>query len=164
MKIFLLPLLLLTLSLSLFGQTPAPTPVLYSDKTVAEMKRLQQAAVSSDYAYREVGYLANNIGPRLSGSAQADRAVQYVAEQMRKLGLEVRLQPCMVPHWVRGAEHGELIEWDGMATGTTQKVVLTALGGSVATPDAGLAAEIVVVNNFEEIGRASCRERVCYPV
>ena len=80
MKICLLSLLLLTISFSLIGQTPAPTPVLYSDKTIAEMKRLQQTAVTSDYAYREVGYLANNIGPRLSGSAQAERAVQYVAE------------------------------------------------------------------------------------
>lgn len=141
----------LVTSLSGFGQTPAPTPLLYSDKTIAEMKRLQQAAVASDYAYREVGYLANNIGPRLSGSAQAQRAVEYVAGEMRKLGLEVRLQPCMVPHWVRGAEHAELIEWDGMAPGTTQKVVLTALGGSVATPESGLTAEVVVVNNFEEL-------------
>ena len=159
MKICLLPLLLLTISFSLIGQTPAPTPVLYSDKTIAELKRLQQTAVTSDYAYREVGYLANNIGPRLSGSAQAERAVQYVAEEMRKLGLDVRLQPCMVPHWVRGAEHGELIEWDGMAAGTTQKVVLTALGGSVATPETGLTAEIVVVNNFDEL-TALGREKV----
>ena len=159
MKLSLLTLLLLTITFASIGQTPTPTPVLYSDKTVAEMKRLQQAAVTSDYAYRELGYLANNIGPRLSGSAQAERAVQYVAEQMRALGLEVRLQPCMVPHWVRGLEHGELIEWDGMAAGTTQKVVLTALGGSVATPENGLTAEIVVVNNFDEL-TALGRERV----
>ena len=132
MKFLILYLLTLAVSFTVSGQTPAPTPVLYSDKTLAEMKRIQQAAVASDYAYREVGYLANNIGPRLSGTAQAERAVQYVAEEMRKLGLAVRLQPCMVPHWVRGAERGELIEWDGMAAGTTQKVVLTALGGSVA--------------------------------
>src|SRR5436190_847657 len=120
MKSCLLPLMALITSLSAFGQATAPSPVLYSDKTIADLKRLQQAAVASDYAYREVGYLANNIGPRLSGSAQAQRAVEYVADEMRKLGLEVRLQPCMVPHWVRGAEHAELIEWDGMAAGTTQ--------------------------------------------
>jgi len=38
-----------------------------------------------------------------------------------------------------------------MAPGTTQKIVLTALGGSIATPPQGLTAEIVVVNNFDEL-------------
>ncbi len=136
-----------------FGQAPAakPTPELYSTATISEMRQLQKAATASDYAYRQVGYLSNNIGPRLSGSAQAERAVEYVADEMRALGLDVRLQKCMVPHWVRGEEHGELIEFPGMAPGTTQKVVLTALGGSIATPADGLTADIVVVNNFEEL-------------
>src|SRR5262245_33247257 len=88
---------------SVFAQTPAPTPTpeLYSAVTLDELAKLQKAAVASDYAYSQVGYLANNIGPRLSGSAQAEQAVQYVADQMRKLGLDVRLQKVMVPHWVR---------------------------------------------------------------
>jgi hypothetical protein len=107
---------------------------LYSEATLRELQALQKAALSCDYAYRQTGYLSNNIGPRLSGSPQAQRAVEYVADEMRKLGLEVRLQRVMVPHWVRGEERGELVEWNGMALGTTQKVVLTALGGSIATP------------------------------
>src|SRR5438874_1968188 len=146
-------------AISSFSQQPVATPELYSAQTLKELKALQQAAVSSDFAYKQVGYLANNIGPRLSGSPQAQRAVEYVADQMRKLGLAVRLQKCMVPHWVRGAEHGELVEWAGMAAGTTQKVVLTALGGSIATPDDGLTAEVVVVNNFDEL-KALGREKI----
>ena len=122
MKSYIWLLLLLLTAASLLGQTPSPTPVLYSEKTLADMQRLQQYAIASDVAYKQVGYLANNIGPRLSGSAQAQRAVEYVAEEMRKLGLEVRLQPCMVPHWVRGAEHGELIEWEGMAAARRRKL------------------------------------------
>lgn len=133
------------------AQSPSPTPELYSVKTLEELAALQRAAVASDYAYNQVGYLSNNIGPRLSGSAQAEQAVQYVAEQMRKLGLDVRLQKCMVPHWVRGEERGELVEFKGMAPGTTQKIVLTALGGSIATPADGITAEIVVVNSFAEL-------------
>jgi Zn-dependent M28 family amino/carboxypeptidase len=62
-----------------------------------------------------------------------------------------------VPHWVRGAETGELVVFEGMAQGTTQKIVLTALGGSVATPSDGLIAEIVVVNNFDELERLGRR-------
>jgi len=135
------------------GQTASPTPRLYSQVTMDDLARLQRAAVESDYAYRQVGYLANNIGPRLSGSAQAARAVEYVAREMRLMGLDVRLQKCLVPHWVRGEERGELIEWTGMASGTTQKVVLTALGGSIGTATEGMTGEIVVVKDFDELAR-----------
>lgn len=134
-----------------YGQSPSPTPELYSAATLEELAALQKSAVVSDYAYTQVGYLANNIGPRLSGSAQAEQAVKYVADQMRKLGLDVRLQKVMVPHWVRGEERGEIVEFTGMAPGTTQKVVLTALGGSIATPADGITAEVVVVNSFAEL-------------
>jgi len=135
------------------GQTASPTPRLYSQVTMDDLARLQRTAVESDYAYRHVGYLANNIGPRLSGSAQAARAVEYVAREMRLMGLDVRLQKCLVPHWVRGEERGELIEWTGMASGTTQKVVLTALGGSIGTATEGMTGEIVVVKDFDELAR-----------
>ena len=126
---------------------------LYSPQLLAEMGQLQQAALKSDYAYRQVAYLSNNIGPRLSGSPQAQGAVEYVAAEMRRLGLEVTLEKLMVPHWVRGEETGALVEWPGQVPNTTQKVVLTTLGGSVATPPAGVTAEVVVVNSFDELTR-----------
>ncbi len=143
--------------------TPAPTPELYSAQTISEMKQLQKAALESDYAYREVAHLADNIGPRLSGSAQAQKAVEYVADEMKKLGLEVQLEKVMVPHWVRGEETAALVEYPGQAAGTTQKIVLTALGGSVATPAAGLTAEVVVARDFAELtslGEAKVRGKI----
>ncbi|HEX8184026.1 MAG TPA: hypothetical protein VF747_04725, partial [Blastocatellia bacterium] len=63
----------------------------YPAELISELKRLQQAALSSDYAYSQVARLSNNIGPRLSGSPQAQQAVEYVAGEMRRLGLEVQL-------------------------------------------------------------------------
>ncbi|MFZ1699382.1 MAG: M28 family peptidase [Pyrinomonadaceae bacterium] len=151
MRSAILLLVVLFAAVSGFAQQTTPTPQLYSDKTLAEMAQLQKTAISSDYAYHQVRFLTNNIGPRLTGSPQAQRAVEYVAEEMRKAGLEVRLQKLTVPHWVRGIETGEIVEFPGMAAGTTQKIVLTALGGSIATPETGLTAEIVVVNSFEEL-------------
>lgn len=136
---------------------------LYSPKLIAEMKQLQTAALSSDYAYIQLAHLSNNIGPRLSGSPQAQHAVQYVAAEMRRLGLDVRLEKVMVPHWVRGAETAELVQFAGQAPGTTQKIVLTALGGSVATSAEGLTAEVVVVDSFEHLaslGRAKVAGKV----
>ena len=142
---------IISLAVVSVSQPAAPTPAYYSEKTLTELRALQKAALASDYAYRQTGYLSNNIGPRLTGSPQAQRAVEYVADEMRKLGLDVRLQKLTVPHWVRGQETGELTEFPGMAQGTTQKIVLTALGGSTATPETGLRAGVVVVRTFAEL-------------
>jgi carboxypeptidase Q len=138
-------------------------PGLYSPKLLKELKQIQEAALASDYAYRQVAHLSNNIGPRLSGSLQAQRAVEYVADEMRRLGLTVKLEKLMVPHWVRGVETGELVEFPGQAPQTTQKIVLTALGGSIATPATGLTAEVVVVNDYKELealGRAKVAGKI----
>lgn len=35
------------------AQQPTPTPILYSEKTLNELKRIQTAALESDYAYRQ---------------------------------------------------------------------------------------------------------------
>jgi hypothetical protein len=67
--------------------TPAPTPPLYSPQTLSELKQVQEAALKSNYAYRQVAHLSNNIGPRLTGSAQAQKAVDYVAGELKALGL-----------------------------------------------------------------------------
>src|SRR6266536_1760104 len=133
--------------------TPSPTatPVVFSTQTLADLKRLQQEALNSDYAYRQVAHLANNIGPRLSGSAQAAKAVEYVANELKAIGCEVQLEKVMVPHWVRGEETAALIEFPGQARNTTQKIVLCALGGSVATPPEGIEADVVAVRNFDEL-------------
>jgi hypothetical protein len=131
--------------------TPTPTPPLYSPQTLTELKQIQQAALKSDYAWRQVAHLSNNIGPRLTGSAQAQKAVDYVAGELKALGLEVQLEKLMVPHWVRGGETAELIEFPGMAEKTTQKIVLCALGSSVATPAEGLTAEVIVARDFDEL-------------
>jgi hypothetical protein len=151
------------------GQTPksghgADKPVgsaesAYSTQLKRELSGLRDAALSDDYAYRQVAHLTDNIGPRPAGSAQAGAAVQYVAEELRKLGLEVRLEAVKVPQWIRGTETAELIEYPGQAPGTSQKIVLTALGGNTPTSPDGITAEVVVVKNFDEL-KSLGREKV----
>jgi carboxypeptidase Q len=124
-----------------------------------ELVAIRDAALADDYTYRQVAHLTDNIGPRMSGSPQAQKAVEYVADELKKLGLEVRLEPASVPHWVRGMETGELVEYPGQASGTPQKILLTALGGSTATPADGITAEVVAVDNFDQL-KAAGREKV----
>jgi len=160
--IFLLSLLVFFIAWQLNGQkapavtaspsaSPSPTPAVFSAQTLTELKRIHEAALSSDYAYRQVAHLSNNIGPRLSGSAQAAKAVDYVADELKALGCDVQLEKVMAPHWVRGEETGALVQFPGQAPGTTQKIVLCALGPSVATPPDGIEAEVIVAKNFAEL-------------
>ncbi len=123
----------------------------FPPQLLEELNAIKAAALSDDYAYRQVAHLTENIGARPSGSLQAKAAVEYVAEELRKLGLDVHLEEVKVPHWVRGAETAQLIEYPGQAAGATQKIVLTALGGSSSTPADGIIADVVVVNNFDEL-------------
>jgi Zn-dependent M28 family amino/carboxypeptidase len=139
--------------------SPSPTPPVFSPQTLSELKQLQKAALGSDYAYRQVAHLANNIGQRLSGSPQAAKAVDYVASELKAIGCEVHLEKVMVPHWVRGEETAALVQFPGQAPNTTQKIVLCALGGSVATPREGIEADVLVVKNFDEL-KSMPREKV----
>ena len=118
---------------------------------IPALQRIQESALKSDYGYTRLDHLCNQIGPRMAGSPQAAAAVEYVAEQFRQLGLEVSLEATQVPHWVRGQESGELVVYPDMVPGSSQKVVLTALGGSVPAPPAGITAPLVVVNDFDEL-------------
>lgn len=157
----------LCLTQAVLGQAKQPQPIQPPFGMAGEMTRQQQAnfppeflnqlaeiktaALADDYAYRQLAHLTENIGARPSGSAQAKAAVDYVAAELRQLGLEVQLEQVTVPHWVRGAETAELIEYPGQAADSKQRIVLTALGGSSATPPEGITADVVVVNNFDEL-------------
>ncbi|ABF40364.1 peptidase M28 [Candidatus Koribacter versatilis Ellin345] len=123
----------------------------WTPKEINDMRDIRDAALSSDYGYQELSYLTDSIGPRLTGSAQYNAAADYVAAEMRKLGLEVTLEKATVPHWVRRNESGELVTYPGQANHFPQKIVLTALGHSVGTPADGVTAEVVVVNNSDEL-------------
>jgi Zn-dependent M28 family amino/carboxypeptidase len=116
-----------------------------------QLSAIKSAALNDDYGYRQLAHLTENIGPRPSGSPQARAASEYVAAELRKLGLEVRLEPVTIPHWVRGPETAALVEYPGMVPNTTQKVVLTALGGSSSTTPDGLTADVVTVDTFDEL-------------
>jgi len=117
----------------------------------AVLAQIRDAAMNSDWAYQRLTDLADKIGPRLSGSPGAAAAVTQVATAMSSIGTRVTLQAAKVPHWVRGIETGEIVRYPGQPAGITQKLVLTALGGSIATPAKGLTAQALVVHSFDEL-------------
>ena len=113
------------------------------------LESIYKTSLTNGQSYQWLDYLSNNIGGRLSGSDNAEQAVQYTKSELEKLGLDsVWLQPVMVPKWVRGDQETAYIE---SSTGERIEVNICALGGSIATPVSGLKAEVVEVKNFEEL-------------
>jgi len=134
------------LSAGIAGNTFAASP-----NDVETLGKIRDAAMQDDWAYKRLEDLTDLVGPRLSGSAGAAAAVEQVADVMRKMGAKVTLQPVKVPHWVRGEEKGEIVDYQGRPANITQKLVLTALGGSGATPASGLTAKVIVLRDFDEL-------------
>jgi carboxypeptidase Q len=115
--------------------------------------RLIGAALESDAAWQRLAYIGDTFGNRLSGSPNLDATIRWAVEEMKKDGLEnVRAEPVMVPHWVRGHESLEILGE------VPQPLVILGLGNSVGTPPTGIEADLAIVHNFEELD--SARDRV----
>lgn len=127
------------------------------------IKQIYQTALTKGKSYEWLDYLSNQIGSRLSGSLNAEKAVEYTKLELEKLGLDkVWLQPVMVPRWVRGAPEYAYIE---TVPGKTTMVNICALGSSVATPAGGVKANIIEVKGIEELavlGRAQIEGKIVF--
>lgn len=130
------------------GANAAPS---FSPELSSQLQAIRDAALASDYAWHQLAHLTENIGPRPAGSPQAQAAVEYVAAELHKVGLDVRLEPAQVSHWIRGEEKAELVEYPGQAPNTPQRIVLSTLSGSAATPADGITADVIVVHSFGEL-------------
>jgi carboxypeptidase Q len=119
---------------------PAPPPL---EEVAATL--LGRALLSSE-AYDELAVLCDDIGHRLSGSPQLERAVAWALERMREDGLvNVRAEPVQVPVWVRGEERARML------APAERELEVMALGGSVGTPSGPVSGEVVVIGSFEEL-------------
>ena len=126
---------------------------LFSQKVNTEdslmLRKIFDTALLEGKSYDWLEYLSNDIGGRLSGSLEAERAVEYTKKELEKLGLDkVWLQPVMVPKWTRGIPEYAYIE---TAPGITSIANICALGGSVPTPDGGIKAEVIEVKGIDEL-------------
>lgn len=147
-----LRLTILSAALMLAVLTGSAWPEETPDAAMATaLGRIRDAGLADDWAYRRLADLCDKIGARMSGSRQADAAVEQLAAALRAAGLNVTLQPVKVPHWVRGEEQAEMIEYPGRPSGVVQHLHLTTLGGSVATPAQGIVAQVLVVHSFDEL-------------
>ena len=114
----------------------------------ATVKKIADEVMTNSTAYSNLRVLCKQIGPRLSGSDNAMKAVYAAKKMLEDAGADtVYLQPCTVPHWVRGAkEEGSFTAGD-----KRYPLHLTALGNSEGSKGKMLEAEIVEVKNMDEL-------------
>ncbi|KAB1155376.1 M20/M25/M40 family metallo-hydrolase [Tenacibaculum aiptasiae] len=113
----------------------------------AQIKHIFNTALTEGKSYEWLRDLTQNIGSRLSGSEGAAKSVVWSEQLMKDVGLDsVWLQPVMVPHWVRGEKEVANYTFNGQEI----NVPICALGGSIATPNNGITAEVIEVKSTEE--------------
>lgn len=133
------------------------TPFFAQSEDEKQLRAIYDQALTNGKTYEWLNHLSNQIGGRLSGSVQAQQAVDYTKGQLDSLGLDrVWLQPVMVPKWVRGTPEFAFIE---TKPGITTNVPICALGGSVATPDVGIKAKVIEVQGIEDLEKLG-REQI----
>jgi carboxypeptidase Q len=121
---------------------PAAAPASIAARYREPVEKILAAARADRGAYQKLAHLTDHIGNRLSGTAALERAIAWAAQAMKDDGHDVRTEKVMVPHWVRGNESAEL------TAPITRALHVLGLGGTVATPRAGLTAPVVVVHDW----------------
>jgi hypothetical protein len=139
---------------------PPPTAQQLPDEIEDTATGLRDAALKGTRAWSILSSLTTEVGPRPAGSPGDREAVAWALRTLKGLGFSnVHAEPVTVPHWVRGAESGEIL------APYRQRVVLAALGGSAATPAAGIEAQVVEAANLEELdklGEAAVRGKIVF--
>jgi carboxypeptidase Q len=128
---------------ALSAQSPGSVTTVYG----ATAARIVTAALAdTGAAWEKLARFTDYSGNRFTGSAALERGIDWVLADMKKDGLDnVRGEPAMVPHWVRGNESATLVQ------PRIAKLPMLGLGGSIATPKGGITAEVMVVSNFAEL-------------
>jgi len=115
--------------------------------------RIIATATGSDDAWQRLALMTDTFGPRLSGSPALEATLKWASGEMKKDFDEVRLEPVMVPHWVRGRESLEIVApYPG-------SLVMLGLGNSVGTNGAAVEAEVLVVRSFADLDVNAARAK-----
>ncbi len=114
-----------------------------------QVARLRDAALHDNIAWDVVEGLTTEVGPRLAGSPAEARARAWSVAKLRALGFSnVRVETFDVPYWLRGEEKA----W--ITAPFPQPLVVTALGNSGATPEAGIEAAVVAFDSVDALTAA----------
>jgi Peptidase family M28 len=115
-----------------------------NDDAVA--RQLRDAGLKDRWGYHFVESLTTIIGQRLAGTPAEARAALWAEKTLKAAGFdEVRRESFPMAAWLRGREEASVV------SPAPQRLVVTALGGSVATPPQGVTAEIALFRLYSDL-------------
>jgi hypothetical protein len=115
------------------------------------IRKVYDEALLRGHAYEDLRQLCEDVGPRLSGSSEAQMAVEWSERKMQSYGFDkVYLQEIKVPHWERGTKESA---WIRLENGELIKLHLLALGGSIGT-NGLLTGEVVEFKTLDQLKSA----------
>lgn len=115
------------------------------------IRKVYDEALLRGKAYEDLRQLCKDVGPRLSGSSEAQMAVEWSERKMKSYGFDkVYLQEIKVPHWERGTKESA---WLRLENGELIKLHLLALGGSIGT-NGLLSGEVVEFKTLDQLKSA----------
>ncbi|OBT09045.1 peptidase M28 [Shewanella sp. UCD-FRSSP16_17] len=118
-------------------------------KDNAVSQQLVLKALDSSLGYEIVESLTVEVGPRLAGSEKDIIAVEWAMDKLKSLGFDkVYKESVQVPAWYRGSAKASI------TAPYEQPLVITALGGSVSTPEEGIQANIVRFDTLADLQAA----------
>jgi carboxypeptidase Q len=114
------------------------------------IKKISDEILTHGKAYTLLHYLTKNIGGRLAGSPQYNKAAQWGLQTMQQFGADtVFFQECLVPHWVRGkGDYATLLNTNN--TRFKKQLNMVAIGNSLGS-NKTIKAPIIVINSFQEL-------------
>ncbi|MEM6411136.1 MAG: M20/M25/M40 family metallo-hydrolase [Pseudomonadota bacterium] len=146
-RLFTTLLISTSVSLAASAQPVEPAPIPAEIAETADL--LIERALTDEIGLEFVEDLTTEVGQRLAGSEAEARARDWSVTKLEALGFEnVRVEPFEIPFWSRTLETASVV---GPAE---QALVVTALGGSAATPEGGVEGEIVRFESLTELQEA----------
>jgi len=125
------------------AKTDTPKPEAAKAAPTAEMdkKIVEQVKADKEQLKSDLTFLTTQIGPRLTGSPQVDRASHWTEEQFRALGLEnAHLESWSIANsWTRGPASGRV------TSPVVHELTLATVGWSPST-DGTVKGELVTID------------------
>ena len=120
------------------AEAPRPDPISEMDAKIVEQVKAGQAELKSN-----LEYLADRIGPRLTGSPQLDKASHWTMERFKEAGISnARLELWTVANsWTRGPASGQIISPSRHVLTVETAGWSAATKGELRGPVIGVAAE-----------------------
>ena len=110
------------------------------------VRKIYDEILINGECYENLRSLCKDVGARLSGSPEAEKAVKWGEALLNSYNFDkVWLQEVMVPQWKRGEKENCTINAMNIIP-----LDVCALGGSVGT-NGVIKAEVIAVNSFEEL-------------